>query len=189
MKVSHDVITRPFDFVRDRAELLAIISEAKGPMLDLLGAAVSDGHALILVAELGGHVVGWTALRTSYRTDTGWSPDGNTADFVAGDNAYLEYLEVALLMRGRGVATRLLDATERGALAAGRNRLWLHTSEANADAQRLYEREGWKHVDTIHPTWKDQRATRVYAKDLTPDGPAPRPTSSARGGERGSPQP
>lgn len=49
--------------------------------------------------------------------------------------------------RRRGVGAALLAAVEREALAAGRTLLVLDT--ASADAERLYERGGWRRVGTV----------------------------------------
>jgi ribosomal protein S18 acetylase RimI-like enzyme len=51
-------------------------------------------------------------------------------------------------MRGRGIATRLLEAAEAGAIAQGRTLLVLDTVTGSA-AERLYARLGWQTVGAI----------------------------------------
>jgi hypothetical protein len=33
-------------------------------------------------------------------------------------------------------------------------------------AHRFYERHGWQHERTVHPSWKQGRASRIYVKEL-----------------------
>ena len=51
-------------------------------------------------------------------------------------------------MRGRGIATRLLEAAEAGAIARGRTLLVLDTVSGST-AERLYARLGWKAIGAI----------------------------------------
>ena len=51
-------------------------------------------------------------------------------------------------MRGRGMATRLLEAAEAGAIARGRTLLVLDTVSGST-AERLYTRLGWKAIGAI----------------------------------------
>jgi GNAT superfamily N-acetyltransferase len=72
--------------------------------------------------------------------------------------------------RRSGVGGALLAAVERAALAAGRNLLVLDT--ASADAERLYERGGWRRVGTI-PRYAllpegPECGTVVFYKNLSP---------------------
>jgi GNAT superfamily N-acetyltransferase len=71
--------------------------------------------------------------------------------------------------RRRGVGAAVLAAAERAALAAGRTLLVLDT--ASDDAERLYERGGWRRVGTIprYALMPDGPfcQTVVFYKDLT----------------------
>jgi GNAT superfamily N-acetyltransferase len=70
--------------------------------------------------------------------------------------------------RRRGVGAALLAAAEECARAEGRSLLVLDT--ANADAERLYEREGWRRVGIVpgYALYPDGRlcATTFYFKPL-----------------------
>ncbi len=71
--------------------------------------------------------------------------------------------------RRRGVATALLAAAERSALAAGRTLLVLDTV-TGSDAERLYARQGWERCGEIpnYALWPDGRpcATTIFFKSL-----------------------
>jgi GNAT superfamily N-acetyltransferase len=70
--------------------------------------------------------------------------------------------------RRRGIGAALLDAAERGARQAGKTLLVLDT--ASDDAERLYERAGWRRVGEVpsYALWPDGRpcATTYYFKFL-----------------------
>jgi len=74
--------------------------------------------------------------------------------------------------RRRGAGEALLRAAQDAAVAAGRTLLTLDT--ASADAERLYERLGWRRVGVIpdYALWPDGRFvdTVVFYKRL-PDAP------------------
>jgi len=71
-------------------------------------------------------------------------------------------------VRRRGVGAALLAAAEECALEAGRSLLVLDT--ASADAERLYQREGWRRVGIVpgYALYPDGRpcATTFYFKPL-----------------------
>jgi GNAT superfamily N-acetyltransferase len=71
-------------------------------------------------------------------------------------------------VRRQGVGAALLAAAEESALAAGRSLLVLDT--ASADAERLYERRGWRRVGVVpgFALYPDGRpcATTFYFKAL-----------------------
>jgi GNAT superfamily N-acetyltransferase len=74
--------------------------------------------------------------------------------------------------RRSGVGAALLAATEHAAQAAGKTLLVLDTG--SFDAERLYERGGWRRVGIIpqYALWPDGKScdTVFYYKDLTPNG-------------------
>ena len=55
----------------------------------------------------------------------------------------LENIEVTAGVRGNGVGARLLEAAQEEAKRQGKRTLWLHTSENNVKAHKLFDREGW----------------------------------------------
>jgi GNAT superfamily N-acetyltransferase len=75
--------------------------------------------------------------------------------------------------RRRGVATALLAAVERCALAAGKTLLVLDTV-TGSDAERLYGRQGWQRCGEIpnYALWPDGRAcgTTIFYKELRDRG-------------------
>ena len=160
-----NISIRHIRFDRDASDLKAFLSDGKGAVV-LLEGAVADGDAFVMVARVDGSVAGWAVVRTAYRSDTGWQPEGGTVSFVEGVNAYLEYLEVSEPFRRRGVGTELLLACHREAARRHKKRIWLHTGEENTGAHSIYERSGWSHHDTVHPSWREGRPTRIYTREL-----------------------
>lgn len=67
---------------------------------------------------------------------------GAPAGFAIVEGPYLHQLVVAQALKGRGLATRLLDAAKAGV----RDGLRLDVNAANARAVRFYEREGFRRV-------------------------------------------
>jgi GNAT superfamily N-acetyltransferase len=69
-------------------------------------------------------------------------------------------------MRGKGVGTALLEAVEDEARKRGKRCLWLHTSENNVKAHKVFDRAGWSHETSVYPPWKPSSRTRIYMKQL-----------------------
>jgi len=105
---------------------------------------VERGDRALLIAEFDGKVIG-TAQAI-------WASPENQPH-----RADVAKMLVHRRARRLGVGAALLAAAEQAALAAGRTLLVLDT--ASADAERLYERGGWRRVGAIPR----------YA--LLPDGP------------------
>jgi GNAT superfamily N-acetyltransferase len=164
--VSDEVTVRPVDFTRDASALNAFLSERDRMRLAHSETAVRDGDCYILVADADGTAAGWVAVHTRYRDDQDWEPDPDSRRFQEGDNAYVENIEVTARLRSQGVGSKLLEAAQDEARARGKRTLWLHTSENNAMAHKLFEREGWKHESSVYPPWKPSARTRIYRKDL-----------------------
>jgi GNAT superfamily N-acetyltransferase len=161
------VTVRPIDFIRDEAPLKSFLVERDRMRLDHLEAAVRDGDCFAMVADEDGLAVGWAVVHTNFREDQDWDPpDEDTKRFQSGDNAYLENIEVAARMRGKGVGTALLQAVEDEARNRGKRCLWLHTSENNVKAHKVFDRSGWRHEASVYPPWKPSSRTRVYVKQL-----------------------
>jgi ribosomal protein S18 acetylase RimI-like enzyme len=96
--------------------------------------AVAEGRCLLLVAELGGEVVGTVQL------DVDTLPN-------QPHRATVCKLLVHTAARRRGVGEALMAELERAALGAGR---WLLTLDtATGAAERLYEKLGWTRVGPV----------------------------------------
>jgi GNAT superfamily N-acetyltransferase len=159
-------LVRQIDYAKDSSDLSAFLAEKDAARLQSCRAAADDDDAYILVAGRNEGVIGVAIVHVAARDDMGWDPDEETVSFLAGTNAYLENIEVSGEMRRKGVGTLLLREVENEARRRGKDRLWLHTDEANVGAHRFYERSGWTHHHTVEPAWKQGRATRIYVKEL-----------------------
>jgi len=96
-----------------------------------IAARFRSGDSVIIVAESGGQVVGFTQLYPSF-TSVGMAPI-----------MILNDLFVAQERRGAGVAEALLEAAGDFARQGGAVRLSLSTQIENQPAQALYEKTGW----------------------------------------------
>jgi GNAT superfamily N-acetyltransferase len=85
-------------------------------------------HALVAEDEDGGRLVGLVHY-LFHRSTTAIAPV-----------CYLQDLFSAEEVRGRGVGRALIAAVNEAAARAGAGRLYWHTRESNATAQRLYDR-------------------------------------------------
>ena len=118
---------------------------------------VAAGRCVLLVARLAGRIVGTVLLLPA------WAPN-------QPHRAEIAKVLVARAGRRRGLATRLMAAAEREALARGRTLLTLDTVEGG-DAERLYTQLGWQRVGAIpgYALMPDGApcATVVFYKHLT----------------------
>ena len=128
--------------------------------------AIEESDAFILVAERKNRAVAWAVVHTKYRQNMGWYADGKTPTYQDGENAYLEYVEVAEPLRRQGIGGKLLKAVEKEAKKYEKRLLWLHTNDRNIGAQRFYERHGWAHIITIAAPWAQGIPVRVYCQQL-----------------------
>jgi GNAT superfamily N-acetyltransferase len=161
------ITVRPIDLIRDEAPLKAFLVERDRMRLDHMEPAVQAGDCFAIVADEDGLAVGWAVVHMQFRDDQDWSPpDEDTKRFQSGDNAYLENIEVAARMRGKGIGTQLLEAAQAEAKKRGKHVLWLHTNENNVKAHKVFDRAGWVDVTSVFPPWKPSARTRVYKKTL-----------------------
>jgi GNAT superfamily N-acetyltransferase len=162
-----EISVRPIDFARDEAPLKSFLVERDRVRLEHMEVACEAGDCFAYVADQGGLAVGWAVVHTNFRDDQDWDPpDDDTRAFQQGDDAYLENIEVTARVRSTGVGTMLLEAVQAEAKRRGKSHLWLHTSENNAKAHALFDREGWKMERIVFPAWKQASKMRVYRKDL-----------------------
>ncbi len=126
-----------------------------------VGRAVAEGRCVLLVAALADGAVAGTV-----QLDVDTMPN-------QPHRATVSKLLVHSTARRRGVGQALMAGVERAALDAGR---WLLTLDtATADAERLYQRLGWKAAGVI-PQYalnpdRTLTDTAFYWKELAPSGP------------------
>jgi GNAT superfamily N-acetyltransferase len=161
-----DISIRPIDYKRDKTALKSFLAERDQMRLEHCEKAIQAGDAFIFVADDGGKAVGWAQGHLNYRDDQDWEPDPNAQKFQSGENAYLENIEVTAGLRGKGVGAKLLEAAQGEAKRHGKKLLWLHTSENNEKAHKVFERAGWQLDSTVYPPWKPSARTRIYKKTL-----------------------
>jgi ribosomal protein S18 acetylase RimI-like enzyme len=166
VSVRGEVTIRPIDFVRDEQPLKAFLTARDKMRLEHCETAVREGDSFVYVADDSGVPVGWAVVHLRYRDDQDWEPDDDTPRFQEGENAYLENIEVTARMRRRGAGARLLEAVQEEAKRHGKRYLWLHTSENNVLAHRLFDRSGWEYQRSVYPQWRDGQRMRIYRKTL-----------------------
>jgi GNAT superfamily N-acetyltransferase len=161
-----EITVRPIDFVRDEQPLKTFLSDRDKMRLEHAEPAVNDGDCFIYVAAERNVAMGWAVVHLNYREDQDWEPDADGRAYQSGDNAYLENIEVTARLRSHGVGAKLISAIEDEARRRGKHSLWLHTSENNAKAHQLFDRQGWQHETSVYPPWKPGARMRVYKKTL-----------------------
>ena len=91
---------------------------------------------------------------------------GSLAWFQGRDEAGLRMIAVAPEAQGRGVGASLVAACVERAAAAGKTRLFLHTSAPMAVAERLYQRAGFRRDAARDQVLDDGLALVAYVLDL-----------------------
>ena len=99
-----------------------------------LGSQLEKPNILVLVAESGGEVVGYTYAGV----------EGHDYMALRGPAGVLYDIVVDPAHRGQGVGRLLLDATLEALQAKGAPRVVLSTAEGNETAQRLFARAGFR---------------------------------------------
>ena len=163
---TEQAVVRPIDFVRDEQPLRTFLGERDKMRLQHAEAALRDDDAAIFVAVEDNLPVGWAMVHFRYRADQDWEPDPQGEQFQSGDNAYLENIEVKARSRSHGLGRQLIQAVEDAARGRGKHAIWLHTSENNVMAHKLFERQGWQHESSVYPSWRPGARVRIYKKEL-----------------------
>lgn len=122
-----DALAALFDDYRVFYEQPTDLSRARA----FVGERLDAGDTVLLVADEGGSLVGFTHLFPSFTSV------GAQRLWILND------LFVAPDARRRGVAEALMQAAEAHGRATGAVRLVLQTATDNAPAQALYRRLGW----------------------------------------------
>jgi len=120
------------DFDPDR--FLAATPGTEHAYRSFLGAQLDRPDIIILAAERGGEVVGYTYAGV----------EGNDYMALRGPAGVLYDIVVDPAHRGQGVGRALLDATLEALKAKGAPRVVLSTAERNESAQRLFARAGFR---------------------------------------------
>ena len=118
----------------DGARFIAASPSTPKGYASYLGTQLEEPDVVILVAESGGDVIGYT-----YAGVEGW-------DYMAlrGPAGVLYDIVVDPARRGEGVGRQLLDATLATLAERGAPRVVLSTAEQNEPAQRLFARAGFR---------------------------------------------
>ena len=99
--------------------------------IDFLQSRTENGESVILVAMEEGEQIGFTQLYPIFSS-------------VSMSKAWLlNDLFVIESQRGKGVATKLLEAAKNVGINTESKWLMLQTSDWNSEAQALYEKNGW----------------------------------------------
>ena len=99
-----------------------------------LGTQLAQPNIVVLVAERGGEVIGYTYSGV----------EGNDYMALRGPAGVLYDIVVDPVHRRNGVGQMLLDATLKALKAKGAPRVVLSTADRNASAQRLFDRAGFR---------------------------------------------
>ena len=99
-----------------------------------LGTEMNGRDTLVLVAEVGGSVVGYTYSGV----------EGHDWMSLRGPAGVLHDIVVDPAQRGSGVGRQLLEATVAALVSRGAPRIVLSTAARNDGAQRLFARAGFR---------------------------------------------
>ena len=91
--------------------------------------ALAAGTGEIFLAKLGKRAVGFVCIEIGPEREWG---------------AYVDNLHVLPNLRGQRIGTLLMASAAAWARAHGERQLYLWVFEANQQARRFYEREGWR---------------------------------------------
>ena len=120
------------DFDPDR--FIAATPQTEHGYASFFGTQFEKPNIIVLVAERGGEVVGYTYAGV----------EGNDYMSLRGPAGVLYDIVVDADHRGQGVARVLLGATLEALEAKGAPRVVLSTAERNESAQRLFARAGFR---------------------------------------------
>ena len=95
---------------------------------------------------------------------------GHAVASAAGDVAELQRIAVEPAHRRTGLASLLLAAVERQAVAGGAERLLLEVREDNAVARAFYEAHGFREVGRRPAYYRDGAAAVVLGKEVDRGG-------------------
>lgn len=118
----------------DPKRFIAATSQTEQRYGSFLGTQLAEPNVIILVAERGGKVLGYTYAGV----------EGNDYMALRGPAGVVYDIVVDPAHRKQGVGRLLLDATIKLLKARGAPRVVLSTAERNTEAQRLFDRAGFR---------------------------------------------
>jgi ribosomal protein S18 acetylase RimI-like enzyme len=118
----------------DPKRFIAATSRTENAYGSFLGTQLDEPNIVILVAERGGEVIGYTYAGV----------EGNDYMSLRGPAGVMYDIVVDPAHRGNGIGRMLLDATMDALKARGAPRVVLSTAERNTIAQRLFEHAGFR---------------------------------------------
>ena len=118
----------------DPKRFIAATSQTEQRYGSFLGTQLADPNVIILVAERDGEVLGYTYAGV----------EGNDYMALRGPAGVVYDIVVDPAHRRQGVGRMLLDATLEALKARGAPRVLLSTAERNTEAQRLFDRAGFR---------------------------------------------
>jgi ribosomal protein S18 acetylase RimI-like enzyme len=118
----------------DPQRFIAATPRTEQGYASFLGTQLAEPGVVVLVAERGGAVVGYTY----------GGIEGHDWMSLRGPAGVLHDIVVDPAHRGQGVGRMLLDATAAALEARGAPRVVLSTAQRNEAAQRLFERAGFR---------------------------------------------
>jgi ribosomal protein S18 acetylase RimI-like enzyme len=118
----------------DRQRFLAATPRTAQGYGSFLGTQLAEPTIIILVAERQGEVIGYAYAGV----------EGNDYMSLRGPAGVLHDIVVDPAQRGHGIGRMLLDATIEALKQRGAPRVVLFTAERNEEAQRLFDRAGFR---------------------------------------------
>lgn len=118
----------------DPDRFIAATPQTEHGYSSFLGRQLDKPNIIVLVAELGGEVAGYTYAGV----------EGSDYMSLRGPAGVLYDIVVDPAHRGQGVGRVLLDATLEALEGKGAPRVVLSTAERNESAQRLFARAGFR---------------------------------------------
>ncbi|MDO8839350.1 MAG: GNAT family N-acetyltransferase [Parvibaculum sp.] len=110
--------------------------------LDWVSGEIAAQGGVTLVAESGGHVVGFLSFAIEEDPGTFVRPEHRR-------HAMIWDISVDEAARGQGIGRALLDAAEAQAKAAGIGEIRLYVLEGNARARRIYAEAGYRDYERL----------------------------------------
>lgn len=110
--------------------------------LDWVSGEIAAQGGVTLVAESGGHVVGFLSFAVEEDPGTFVRPEHRR-------HAMIWDISVDEAARGQGIGRALLDAAEAQAKAAGIGEIRLYVLAGNARARRIYAEAGYRDYERL----------------------------------------